>query len=103
MPTIILLITTRIYVEVRLHAICIPCVTQVPISVATACEVLARRIIHVSPPDRITSMLSTRYTHKEVDGDNSDKTSALEMAIDSHWYVFLSGYIVMKNVEWDGE
>ncbi len=30
-------------------------------------------------------MLSTRYTHREVDGDNSDKTSALEMAIDSHW------------------
>ena len=53
---------------------------------ATACEVLARRVIHVSPPDRITSMLSTRYTHREVDGDEGDKTSALEMAIDSHWY-----------------
>lgn len=31
-------------------------------------------------------MMSTRYTHREVDGDISDKSSALEMAIDSHWY-----------------
>lgn len=54
---------------------------------ATACEVLARRVTHVSPPDRITPMMSTRYTHREIDGDNSEKTSALEMAIDSHWYV----------------
>ncbi|KAI0692662.1 calcium activated cation channel [Cytidiella melzeri] len=57
---------------------------------AIACEVLARRIVHVSPPDRITPMLSTRYTHREVDGDKSDKTSALEMAIDSHCTIFLS-------------
>ncbi|KAI0089070.1 calcium activated cation channel [Irpex rosettiformis] len=57
---------------------------------AIACEVLARRVIHVSPPERITSMMSTRYTHKELDGDNSDKTSALEMAIDSHCTIFLS-------------
>ena len=98
MQITILPITTRIYVEVRLLAIIMPYVTQVPISVATACEVLARRIIHVSPPDRITSMLSTRYTHKEVDGDNSDKTSALEMAIDSHWYVFLLGFTVLSSV-----
>ena len=54
---------------------------------ATACEVLARRIIHVSPPDRITTMMSTRYTYREVDGDVSDKISALELAVDSHWYV----------------
>ena len=54
---------------------------------ATACEVLARRIVHASPPDRITSMMSTRFTHREIDGDDSDKTSALEMAIDSHWSV----------------
>ena len=52
---------------------------------AVACEVLARRVLHVSPPDRITAMMSTRFTHKELDGDDSDKTSALEMAIDSHW------------------
>ncbi|KAI0747298.1 calcium activated cation channel [Irpex lacteus] len=79
---------------------------------AIACEVLARRIVHVSPPDRITPMLSTRYTHREVDGDNSDKTSALEMAIDSHCTIFLSsteaqdvvndlwrGHIIQKHNE----
>lgn len=57
---------------------------------AVACEVLARRVIHASPLDRITTMMSTRYTHKELDGDDSDKTSALEMAIDSHWLVYNS-------------
>ncbi|KIP12742.1 hypothetical protein PHLGIDRAFT_17507 [Phlebiopsis gigantea 11061_1 CR5-6] len=57
---------------------------------ATACEVLARRVIHVSPPDRMTSMMSTRYTHREADGDEGDKTSALEMAVDSHCPIFLS-------------
>ncbi|KAI0346876.1 calcium activated cation channel [Trametopsis cervina] len=77
---------------------------------ATACEVLARRIVHVTPPDRITPVLSTRYTHRELDGDRSDKSSALEMAIDSHCTIFLSsteaqdvvndlwrGVIVQKN------
>ena len=54
---------------------------------AVACEVLARRVIHVSPPDRITAMMSTRFTHRELDGDSSDKLSALEMAIDAHWSV----------------
>ena len=52
---------------------------------ATACEVLARRVIHRAPSDRITSMMSTRFKHLEVDGDESEKVSALEMAIDSHW------------------
>jgi hypothetical protein len=61
---------------------------------ATACEVLARRIIHVSPPDRITSMMSARFTYRELDGDASDKTSALETAIDSHWY----SHIVLKRI-----
>ncbi len=30
-------------------------------------------------------MMTTRFTHRELDGDDSDKVSALEMAIDSHW------------------
>ncbi|KAL0067656.1 Calcium channel yvc1 [Marasmius tenuissimus] len=57
---------------------------------AIACEVLARRIVHRTPPERLTAVLSTRYTHTQVDGDESDPTSALEMAIDSHSTVFLS-------------
>ncbi|KAI0796957.1 hypothetical protein C8Q75DRAFT_218668 [Abortiporus biennis] len=57
---------------------------------ATACEVLARRVIHRCPPDRITAMMSTRFMHREVDGDESEKVSALEMAIDSHCTIFLS-------------
>ncbi|GJE84360.1 calcium activated cation channel [Phanerochaete sordida] len=57
---------------------------------ATACEVLARKIVHASPPDRITTIMTTRFTHKEVDGDVSDKNSALELAIDSHCTIFLS-------------
>lgn len=52
---------------------------------AVACEVLARRVIHQAPPDRVTPMMSTRFRHREVDGDLSEKASALEMAIDSHW------------------
>ncbi len=31
--------------------------------------------------------MSTRFTHRALDGDDSEKTSALEMAIDSHWSV----------------
>ncbi|OBZ76077.1 Calcium channel YVC1 [Grifola frondosa] len=57
---------------------------------AIACEVLARRVIHLAPQDKISSMMATRFTHKEVDGDTSDKVSALEMAIDSHCTIFLS-------------
>lgn len=57
---------------------------------AIACEVLARRVIHLSPEDRITPMMSTRFMHREIDGDESEKISALEMAIDSHCTIFLS-------------
>lgn len=52
---------------------------------AIACEVLARRVIHRSPPEKIHSMMSTRFTHREVDGDESDRLSAIELGIDSHW------------------
>jgi hypothetical protein len=37
----------------------------------------------------LTSIMSTRYRHVLVDGDESNMSSALEMAIDSHWYGFL--------------
>lgn len=55
---------------------------------AVACEVLARKIVHLSPPDRITSIMSTRFKYRQIDGDESDMSSALEMAIDQHWCVF---------------
>ncbi|KAI0082361.1 calcium activated cation channel [Panus rudis PR-1116 ss-1] len=57
---------------------------------AIACEVLARRVVHRAPPDRITSMLTTRFKHRENDGDESERLSALEAAIDSHCTIFLS-------------
>ncbi|KAK0206687.1 hypothetical protein DFS33DRAFT_1316372 [Desarmillaria ectypa] len=57
---------------------------------AIACEVLARKIVHQSPPDQINAFMSTRFKHRQLDGDESDMTSALEMAIDSHCTIFLS-------------
>ena len=54
-------------------------------SLAIACEVLARRVIHRAPPEKIHSMMSTRFSHREMDGDESDRLSAVEVAIDSHW------------------
>lgn len=56
-------------------------------SIAVACEVLARRIVHQSPSEKIKSLMSTRYRHLEVDGDISEASSALEIAIDTHWLV----------------
>ena len=55
---------------------------------AIACEVLARRIVHLAEPDKIRTIMSTRYKHRQVDGDESEMASALEMAIDQHWCVF---------------
>jgi hypothetical protein len=52
--------------------------------IAIACEVLARRIIHNSPMDRIPVIMSWRYRHRQSDGD-IEFSSAIELAIDSHW------------------
>ena len=52
--------------------------------VATACEVLARRIVHNSPSERIPAIMSSRYRHRQHDGD-IEFTSAIELAIDTHW------------------
>ncbi|KAG8799730.1 hypothetical protein FRC20_004856 [Serendipita sp. 405] len=57
---------------------------------AIACEVLARRIVHIAPPERLNSLMSTRFRHKEWDGDDSNLSSALELAIDQHCTIFLS-------------
>ena len=56
--------------------------------VATACEVLARRIVHNMGPDRLNSIMSTRYRYVQLDGTVSNLSSALEFAIDDHWQVF---------------
>jgi len=55
---------------------------------AMACEVLARRIVHQSPSEKIKSLMSTRYRRREADGDISEASSALEIAIDTHWLFF---------------
>ncbi|KIY49452.1 hypothetical protein FISHEDRAFT_41344 [Fistulina hepatica ATCC 64428] len=55
---------------------------------AVACEVLARRIVHLTPSDRITTIMSTRFRHRQLDGSIGDTSSALELAIDTHWQVF---------------
>nr|GAT53044.1 predicted protein [Mycena chlorophos] len=57
---------------------------------ATACEVIARRIVHMAPPESLNEFMSNRFQHIQADGDKSDMSSALEMAIDSHCTIFLS-------------
>ena len=54
---------------------------------AIACEVLARRIVHLSAHDLLASVMSTRFRHREAGGGESDLSSALERAIDSNWYI----------------
>lgn len=51
---------------------------------ATAAEVLARRIVHNLPIDKLESIMSTRYRYRESDGDESAPSSALEIAADQH-------------------
>ncbi|KIR69162.1 calcium activated cation channel [Cryptococcus bacillisporus CA1873] len=57
---------------------------------ATAAEVLARRIVHNLPIDKLESIMSTRYRYRESDGDESAPSSALEIAVDQHDTIFLS-------------
>ncbi|KAF9569112.1 calcium activated cation channel [Agrocybe pediades] len=72
---------------------------------AIACEVLARRIVHLTEPDRINAIMSTRYKHRQVDGDESEMSSALEMAIDQHCTIFLSSNEAQEvvNALWVGD
>ncbi|KDR83970.1 hypothetical protein GALMADRAFT_236519 [Galerina marginata CBS 339.88] len=72
---------------------------------ATACEVLARRIVHLAEPDRIRAIMSTRYQHRQIDGDESEMSSALEMAIDQHCTIFLSSSEAQEvvNALWCGD
>lgn len=72
---------------------------------AVACEVLARRIVHLAEPDRIATIMSTRYQHRQIDGDESEMASALESAIDQHCTIFLSSSEAQDvvNALWGGE
>ncbi|KAI9513256.1 calcium activated cation channel [Russula earlei] len=56
---------------------------------AVACEVLARRIVHNAPVDRIPAILSSRYKYRQSDGD-IEFSSVIELAIDTHSIIFLS-------------
>ena len=61
---------------------------------AMACEVLARRIVHLAEPDRIKSVMSMRYKHRQIDGEESEICNALELAIDQHWYFQASTHLL---------
>jgi hypothetical protein len=43
--------------------------------------------VHIAPPETLNAIMSTRFQHIQADGDKSDMSSALEMAIDSHWCI----------------
>ncbi|EKM79852.1 hypothetical protein AGABI1DRAFT_57071 [Agaricus bisporus var. burnettii JB137-S8] len=72
---------------------------------AVACEVLARRLVHMFPKEKLCEVMSTRYQHYQVDGDVSETSSALEMAIDQHCTIFLSSNEAQEvvNAVWNGE
>ena len=87
MPITILLTMARTVVEVSRSTASEQEQLLIVILSAVACEVLARRIVHLAEPDRLATIMSTRYRHRQVDGDASEMASALEVAIDQHWYV----------------
>ena len=66
-------------------------------STAIACEALARRMVHITEPNRIGTVMSTRFKHRQIDGDISEMSSALEMAIDQHWYASIHLLAMKKN------
>ena len=58
-----------------------------------ACEVLARRIVHLTEAENVKSVMSMRYKHRQIDGDESELSNALELAIDQHWYFYTSNHL----------
>ena len=59
-----------------------------------ACEVIARRIIHLTEPDNIKSVMSMRYKYRQIDGEESEMSNALELAIDQDWYLHTSIHLL---------
>jgi len=72
---------------------------------SVACEVLARRVVHTLPVDRLESVMSTRWRYRESDGDVSATVSTLETAIDQHATIFLSSSEAQQVVNslWRGD
>ncbi|EJU06559.1 calcium activated cation channel [Dacryopinax primogenitus] len=72
---------------------------------ATACEVLARKLVHVVSPERLNHVMSKRFRYKTWDDEESAAVSALELAIDQHCTIFLSSNEAQHVVQslWDGE
>ena len=61
---------------------------------------IARRIVHRAAPDRLNSIMSTRYQYIDWDGEPSDLNSALELAIDTHRWplsIVISRPPLMRN------
>lgn len=59
-----------------------------------ACEVIASRIIHLMEPDSIKSVMSMRYKYRQIDGEESEMSNALELAIDQGWYLYTSIHLL---------
>jgi hypothetical protein len=86
-PNITLLIMETIWgaVSSLSFSINFSAVLMVLCVLAAACEMIAKQVIHDMPFDRQMEIMSSRFRHRQVDGDLSDMSSALELAIDSHW------------------
>ena len=59
-----------------------------------ACEVIARRLIHLTDPDNIKTVMSLRYKYRQMDGDESEMS---ELAIHQHWYLYTSNSSIMMT------
>ncbi|KAF8622048.1 hypothetical protein AX15_007201 [Amanita polypyramis BW_CC] len=72
---------------------------------AVACEVLARRVVHASPRERLASIMSTRFEYRLNRDDGGDMSSALELAIDQNCIIFLSSSEAQDvvNALWEGD
>ncbi|GJJ07175.1 hypothetical protein Clacol_001375 [Clathrus columnatus] len=51
---------------------------------ATACEIIARKLIHIVGPERLASIMSTRYRYRDNEGNISSPSSVFEFAVDKH-------------------
>ncbi|KZP00161.1 calcium activated cation channel [Calocera viscosa TUFC12733] len=72
---------------------------------AMACEILARKLVHVVSPERLNHVMSKRFRYKMWDGSDSSAVSALETAIDQHCTIFLSSTESQHVVQslWNGD
>ncbi|KAG9317378.1 hypothetical protein JVU11DRAFT_1577 [Chiua virens] len=57
---------------------------------AVACEVIARKVVHQTPLDKVVGLVTNRYRYRENDGEISEASSTLEVAVENHCTIFLS-------------